>query len=239
MSKQGPLAGPNPASGPYINHHMSSGFTNMYFLSYCPSRLSGSTFILIFCVTNMQNIFCLTNMLLQSLVLLIHSTLRVIRVLSSVKHCMLSLRTFCLCLWWCVQFKVRNVFSCQGAFRLWDYKRGTCFGMHLLYSEDSLCYALTLQLWHSSFLAVVTRTLIRLAALDTIFRFSYLPCSLIHHSEIYIHNYALLVPPLLPPRKKQNKTEYLLLVCSDVSLWFSVNGTRRSSCYLHFKFQSE
>lgn len=26
MSKQGPLAAPNPASGPYINHHMSSCF---------------------------------------------------------------------------------------------------------------------------------------------------------------------------------------------------------------------
>lgn len=42
MSEQGPLAGPGPASGPYINHHMSSCFINVYSLSHCPCRLSGS-----------------------------------------------------------------------------------------------------------------------------------------------------------------------------------------------------
>lgn len=51
MSEQGPLAELNPASGPYINHHMSSRFINVHTLSHCPRRLSGSKFILIFCVT--------------------------------------------------------------------------------------------------------------------------------------------------------------------------------------------
>lgn len=135
----GPLAGPNPASGPYINHHMSSCFINVYSLSHCPWRLSGRKLILIFCITKMLLQSLRSDF--RSLALLIYSTLLVICVLSSVKHCRLSLSTFWLCLWWCVQFKVRNVFSCQAAFRLWDLER------RLLWNATYLTPVSSLQWW--------------------------------------------------------------------------------------------
>lgn len=152
MSKQGPLAGPNPASGPYINHHMSSYFINVYSLSHCPLRLSGCKLILIFCVTIM-----LLQSLgpdFQSLAQLIHSTLCVMRALFHETSQAVALNVLAVSQVKCsVQSEeCLELSSCLQVVGLTEALVLECSPFYpavFLSSKDTLCYMLALHLWHS------------------------------------------------------------------------------------------